>query len=496
MSVDRTRHRLLRIAGWLFAVFLLAILADLVLVQMGRRIDLSYETTRITSPKRPDGSIDYLKALEDHFSKDVTPENNAAIPILQALGRAALPPSQPPDGITNRLGMPPLQKDGDYFITDADYFKSRHIDPAPDQPDFGKQPHWPIAIDPAMNRWIQANEKPLAKFAEASTRTRYFIPFDGGNRPTMLYSVLLPYLNLERQACRALLIRALIRLNEGDTDGFAADTQAVHGIAWLLAQDSTMVSRVMALELERSTCKVRRIGVESGRLAPDAMRRMLRQSIDAGDPPPIVDSVDNCERFICLDALQIMARSDDQGRAAIFNGLCNANTPSVAFHFWPIDFNACMRNMNRGDDDMIAAIKKPTYAEREQAFRIIDMRLDWIRQQQGVRIMLSSDWPSIMWLPAFRQASRRVDSVKTEMNLTKLALALELFKAANATYPTALSQLRPAYLAEIPNDIFSDHPLIYARTDKGYTLYSVGPNMIDDGGKSTAPADDLVVSRP
>jgi hypothetical protein len=44
--------------------------------------------------------------------------------------------------------------------------------------------------------------------------------------------------------------------------------------------------------------------------------------------------------------------------------------------------------------------------------------------------------------------------------------------------------------------VFSEKPVIYAPTQVGYTLYSVGPNMIDDGGKSQKPGDDIVASIP
>jgi len=51
------------------------------------------------------GTIDYLTAIETEFSRGVTDENNSAPLLLQALGRSALPKSQPPDGITDRLHM-------------------------------------------------------------------------------------------------------------------------------------------------------------------------------------------------------------------------------------------------------------------------------------------------------------------------------------------------------------------------------------------------------
>jgi hypothetical protein len=37
-------------------------------------------------------------------------------------------------------------------------------------------------------------------------------------------------------------------------------------------------------------------------------------------------------------------------------------------------------------------------------------------------------------------------------------------------------------LSEVPIDPFSDQPLVYKKTDNGFTLYSVGYNFKDDGG--------------
>jgi hypothetical protein len=107
-------------------------------------------------------------------------------------------------------------------------------------------------------------------------------------------------------------------------------------------------------------------------------------------------------------------------------------------------------------------------------------------------MMLSSDWPSMMLLPGMRPAIERAESTNMDGRLTQISLALELFKSEHAAYPAALSELAPSYLEKVPMDSFSDQPLIYSRGAKGYTIYSVGPNMTDDGGKG----DDLVVSMP
>src|SRR5262245_1422231 len=50
------------------------------------KITISKETTWFTEPLRPDGFVDYLAAVNRHFSKDITTENNACVLLYQAMG--------------------------------------------------------------------------------------------------------------------------------------------------------------------------------------------------------------------------------------------------------------------------------------------------------------------------------------------------------------------------------------------------------------------------
>ena len=204
MTADAPKHRLLRIAICLMLSVGVGLGILLLGVAYERKIHPGYDTTRIISPKLPDGSIDYLAAVEDHFGQGVTPENNAAVPILQAIGRKGLSPDQPRDGITNRLGMPPLPNDGDYFVTFDEYKHDHPADDAADTTEPDLPSKWPVTISPLTAQWIKANEKPLSLFTEASKRSRYFIPFNGGHRPATMMSILLPHLARINNARRAI----------------------------------------------------------------------------------------------------------------------------------------------------------------------------------------------------------------------------------------------------------------------------------------------------
>ena len=74
--------------------------------------------------------------------------------------------------------------------------------------------------------------------------------------------------------------------------------------------------------------------------------------------------------------------------------------------------------------------------------------------------------------------------------LLETQLALRAYKCDHGAYPNSLSELAPAYLTRVPEDPFSNHaPLIYRRDGKRYTLYSIGFDAKDDGGKPISFSD-------
>ncbi|MBN2022645.1 MAG: hypothetical protein JW809_07605 [Pirellulales bacterium] len=78
-------------------------------------------------------------------------------------------------------------------------------------------------------------------------------------------------------------------------------------------------------------------------------------------------------------------------------------------------------------------------------------------------------------------AEKRMDA-QCQILLAELALAD--YRDEHGAYPETLDALAPAYLDETPRDPYGAGPLVYRTTDKGYELYSVGQNGLDDGRKS------------
>jgi hypothetical protein len=70
------------------------------------------------------------------------------------------------------------------------------------------------------------------------------------------------------------------------------------------------------------------------------------------------------------------------------------------------------------------------------------------------------------------------------LRLLTAELALRCYRSDQGSAPARLDQLVPKYLQQVPTDPFSNRPLVYRPQGTNWVLYSLGPDRVDDGGKS------------
>ena len=82
-----------------------------------------------------------------------------------------------------------------------------------------------------------------------------------------------------------------------------------------------------------------------------------------------------------------------------------------------------------------------------------------------------------------RASEARHNLAIASLRLLTVELALRCSRSTDGKAPADLKQLVPKYLHRIPTDPFTGSPLVYKQTATNWTLYSVGPDRVDDGGK-------------
>ena len=78
--------------------------------------------------------------------------------------------------------------------------------------------------------------------------------------------------------------------------------------------------------------------------------------------------------------------------------------------------------------------------------------------------------------------------------LLSAELALRAYQLDKGIYPEKLDDLVPTYLPQTPIDPCSDtgEPLVYRRTEEGFTLYSRGYDRDEDGGRPPVAAHSWI----
>ncbi len=320
--------------------------------------------------------------------------------------------------------------------------------------------------------------------------------------------------NVCREFAVAFSLRVMLRCGHGKFDDAWADILTLHRLGRLMSRGSAfemLTGYTLAAIAHRS---------EQAFLAAAKLtaKQALKCQADLLALPPwasYAEKVDLYDRFAFLDAVQSVPRTGKN------EYLVDPELEDRPPERWTevLDWERILRTGNGYYDRIVAALRKPTRAERRPAAAIggeIEAKLGALRDGQlplwkkfflladpAKKRAFVSDRVAALTVGLFwTTGDRWMDAGDRAEQLSHngvLAFALAAHFADHKAYPAKLADLAPKYVAKLPDDVFSGTALVYKPTAKGYLLYSVGPNGIDDGGQSyndEPKGDDLAVRVP
>jgi hypothetical protein len=481
-------------------------------------IIVSRETTFITGPLRKDGSVDYLAALNQRWSQGVTPENNAAVLLIQALGPGETN-KDTPERFFQMLGIPRIAEKGAYLEPSQAYIERKSTGAAgaekgqeTDAAKLAFEQHlqimdrpWSKKEFPIAASWLDENAKQIDLIVAATKRPRYYVPLvTTKDEPGMLIAALLPLITQSREAARALNARAMFRIGSGQADEAWQDLLACHRLARLVSQGPTLIDMLVGIAIEGLAIHGDGMLVHEGKLTAEQARRFAGEFRQLPPMGKMVDKINGAERFMLLDCVTAIACKGpaeigrlDGGRDG--KGTWDWLTKVLAIVF--IDWNEPMRMGNHWYDRLAAVLSKPTGKQRDAAVAEFDRQfrqliagakdpralLGNIASAGSLRVGLGRQMGQVflaLLMPAVQAAMNAEDRGTVNGSMVPVAFALATYRADHKSYPTDLAALVPQYLPAIPEDLFSGGPLRYKREGPGYVLYSVGRNGKDDGGRA------------
>ncbi|MCA9114411.1 MAG: hypothetical protein KDA79_04950 [Planctomycetaceae bacterium] len=505
-------------------------------------IRISRETTRITGPLDDAGFVDYAGAINQIAGKGVTPENNFEVVMRRVFGLDAIYKEYHDEycrllGIAKPVGpVGPIENFETFFPKASPPGEDSHqrwtrIMEEYDQLDEGP---WTAAEHPEGAKWLKSIEPQLDALVQGSRRPRLFVPTFSNPEwsDPFVYS---DY----RSVARVLSGRAMFRLGNGDIEGAWSDLQAVHRVARLVGSGPRVLDPLVAGALESLALDGDRIVLQSHLLSDALARRFLADMKQLSPLPQMAPVLNVGERYWTLDVIQQLARQqqeqqlDWKGLIEAFGELTQSVTgvPPVVLlrsadqmvsfsietprnqnstprrpvvapvpDFVLIEWNEILIRLNRRIDREVAALAEQDLKQQKKLTSTLssDMKKtrrdtlelteSWTdetvgRPPQFQRVMENLLLIGLLQaesLPALASVERR-DLARLEV--TRLAFAAEVYQRDHSRYPETLDKLLPQYVAAVPVDPLSEQPLRYRQDIHGFTLYSVGRNERDDGGR-------------
>jgi hypothetical protein len=326
----------------------------------------------------------------------------------------------------------------------------------------------------AIAEYLKRNEQALPLLHEAATKVdcRYPLDFSKG------IAIRLPHLAKVRQSARLLYLETILHVERGEPEFAAQSLTTSARLPRSLMSEPLVISHAVLVACERIACM--------------DLERALNAMVFTDEQLVALSVV-----FTGMHSLQTLSRALAGERCVINawfsipnpvtqwdilktiydeNGSVDSPLPlsRPAFVLYQIAGLLTLDQLAflEATEENVAATSKP-FPERLRALQIFET--EWMKLY-GHRVFACEmlGGTSLFILHDARAAA-------TQRTATT-AIALERFRIAERTLPNALDELVPKYLNAVPQDPFDGKPLRYKKLAKGYVVYSIGEDKVDDGG--------------
>lgn len=475
---------------------------------------ISKETTFVTETLTADGLPDYCAAMDAIARGDIQPEENAYVLFAQALGPKHIGEQRAPR-LFERLGVSlPADSPGppkEYLIYlnenkivtfqqdngNAIGKKDRECRIAMERP-------WSAEEFPDVDAWLESNAACLDLIVEGSMRPRCYSPWvaSAPEKEGDLYAAMPLHDMVLREAGRQLVTRGMRAIAAGDLDAAWRELIACQRLGRHVAASPSLVDALRGISIEDMALQGQI--VLPWELQPDAAKLAnMSAELDRLPPPAkLADKVGTGERMFLLTAVfRVMHEGHEALLPPKWPNVKREEEPDADLNaILPhTDWDAALRELNGWFDELEAAMRLPTWRQRDAALRDWKQRLSETcatehtqrLKEQAHKFGKSSD---LLAQYVARECMRKSidilasqyaeDRSEQRMRNLRLAYALAAYRADRGEFPAALDELRPAYVSEIPPDLFAEAPPRYERTAEGYKLWSIGRDGRDDGGQA------------
>jgi len=442
--------------------------------------------------------VNYVAMFNQRFGKGVTPQNNAAVPLLILFRPQAFQGGQYQvvAGKTVFVANNTLRKRflSALGITDQDLTGPRFVryqtfrkraDPAaivaaapagqaqtaaPSSVPSGCYLHpWSAQANMWVAAWLHTNSGAMDVAEAATLRPRFFVPLVAVSPQTTMAFALTemnPPYGFVKSVARALTVRAMLELQRGNIKSCQTDLLAAHRCAILISREHFLLAAMVESSIQFMASRADIALANSGKLSAREDMAYLHRLQALGMPVPVAADFDTAERWLWLSYVE---------------NPINKSAPSLtaALETWLFDVFCAhsIANVNRFQDQLIAKVKP-----RSLLAQITGLQKETLLWHRKVSNSLAAIMINVDLLGAGNEIIGHAGAVAGS-RMARIAFALAAYLKKHDTFPNRLIKLVPTYLSMIPHDPYTGKPFDYTASPNGCTLSSPGrfPSQLTAG---------------
>jgi len=333
--------------------------------------------------------------------------------------------------------------------------------------------------------WLSSNTQPLSLIEEGTKKPYFWIQYQ---RRYNRMPVLTPgYLNKMKDVIFAMCMQATLKAYQGQFVQSLRHIETCSKLGNHLVANKDIVPKLHGLSCYAKVIRSMRIIMANENIdSEDLINFQNRFKMLTEHENFEFDFTS--ERFMLLEAVQIMFTDDGQGRGHIPRYFFNRYLRYGEFEY----VNSIMSIVNNSDIKKWKRLKRrETTTQVERYYKLLNIASScspwqYERNYQNVKTnfeQIKKENPLIKTFSIHTQLFHIPWRARVDLDALITTLGILRYKADNHQYPDSLSELVvKGYIEAVPDDPYSDGQIVYKRIDNGFILYSLGADFDDDGG--------------
>jgi hypothetical protein len=299
-------------------------------------------------------------------------------------------------------------------------------------------------------------------------------------------ATLLPDIQAMRDGARLLAVHARSSAAKGDLKSALADVTAIGGLARHAGGDAFAVTLLVGASLDKMAFDTLQTVLRTQNPTADDLAgahvnhlfsyRRQTNRIFRGEEAAMLNTITGLDSALALSDATWLGGTDPQ--STYFGHTSGA---IAAFGLGPfyrvfvlLPATVAYR---RGMEQAYAAASLP-YGKFITRLEVLQGELE----NRGVFVSAA-----LATLPTVK-AVYRADAYNL---VAYTALAMHRYRAAHGRFPETLAELTPEVIPIVPDDPYDERPLRLGKTERGWTVYSVGPDLRDNQGAAMDRSEQI-----